>query len=52
MKFEMTWENPNKKISHTSEEESLSEILKDFEDFLKGCGFHFTGHLDIIEEEE
>jgi len=26
----------------------LDEILANFEDFLKGCGFVFEGHLDFV----
>ena len=29
---------------------SLSEILSVMEDFLRGCGFHFDGHIEIVEE--
>jgi hypothetical protein len=30
---------------------SLPEILGVMEDFLRGCGFHFDGRLDIVEED-
>ena len=30
---------------------SLSDLVESFERFLLSCGFSFTGHLDIIEEE-
>lgn len=29
----------------------LPDILKDFEDFLKGCGFVFEGSLEVVEPE-
>lgn len=35
----------------TSDAETLEDILTDFEDFLRGCGYVFDGHLDIIEED-
>jgi hypothetical protein len=30
----------------------LGEIVVNFEDFLKGCGFKFEGHLDFVEDEK
>lgn len=41
----------NTKIEFTVEEQSLSEIIEVFEDFLRGCGFIIQGKLDVIEEE-
>lgn len=32
--------------------DTLSTILEQFEMFLRGSGFHFTGNLDFIPEEE
>ena len=29
--------------------ESLDGIINEFEMFLKGCGFHFSGHLDFVD---
>jgi len=29
---------------------TLDEILKDFEFFLKGCGFAFDGEIDICKD--
>lgn len=31
---------------------TLDELLPVMEDFLRGMGFYFTGHLDIVNEEE
>ena len=28
--------------------ESLSDIVSEFEMFLKGCGFNFEGQLDLV----
>ena len=30
----------------------LPDILEDFESFLRGCGFHFDGIIDIVPPEE
>jgi hypothetical protein len=30
----------------------LDEIVANFEDFLRGCGFVFEGHLDFVEDEK
>ena len=32
--------------------EGLSDILQEFESFLRGAGFHFDGQLDIVNDEE
>jgi hypothetical protein len=33
-------------------EVSLPEVLQNVEQFLRGCGFSFTGSLGIIDDEE
>jgi len=30
----------------------LDEIVANFEDFLKGCGFVFEGHLEFVKGEK
>lgn len=40
------------KITYETENVHLDDILEDFQDFLKGCGFHIKGTLQIVEEEE
>lgn len=30
----------------------LSGLLEDIEDFLRGCGFQFDGHLDFVVDED
>ena len=30
---------------------SLTDIMQEFEMFLRGCGFHFDGVVDIVKEE-
>lgn len=39
----------NYDIEMTSEATTLPEILENFTDFLRGCGFHFSGNLDVVE---
>jgi hypothetical protein len=29
--------------------ETLPDIVNEFEMFLKGCGFHFEGHLELVD---
>ena len=31
-------------------EVTISQMLYNFESYLKACGFHFDGHLEIIDE--
>jgi hypothetical protein len=33
------------------EAETLPEVLEEIERFLRGCGYHFEGQLDIIKDE-
>ena len=41
------------KITHEFRgDASLDDMIENFEYFLKGCGYHFEGHLDIVNEEE
>ena len=30
--------------------DSISDIVSEFEMFLKGCGFNFDGRLDLVQE--
>lgn len=30
---------------------TLPDILSSMEDFLRGCGFHFDGHITIVDED-
>jgi len=39
-------------ITHETDAVVLPELLIAIEDHLRGCGFHFNGHLEIIDEEE
>ena len=40
-----------KTVIHQTDGVSLDDLLQEFEDHLKGCGFYFQGHLTIIEGE-
>jgi hypothetical protein len=42
---------PEVLVTLTTDAVSLPDILQSVEDFLRGCGFHFSGHLDITEED-
>ena len=42
----------NLEVTHIFEEETLDVVLRRTEDFLRGCGFIFDGHLGIIEEDK
>ncbi len=38
------------KVTHEFEADTIEEVCAQFEDFLRGAGFHFDGHLDIIDD--
>ena len=42
----------SKDISVNFEAESIGDILSQFEDFLRGCGFILDGYLDIVDEKQ
>jgi hypothetical protein len=42
---------PKTIVNVTTDAVSLPEILATVEDFLRGCGFVFDGHLEIVEED-
>lgn len=56
--FTCEHEHPIKKdvavstITYESKRECLPDILDDFRDFLKGCGFYVDGDIDIVKQEE
>lgn len=53
MKFIFTGEyTDGTKITLSGEEVSLPELLRNFEYFLRGAGFHFDGAVDIVEEDD
>ena len=36
----------------TNPDISLPDLLQQFEQFLKACGYEFKGHVNILNEEE
>jgi hypothetical protein len=45
----------DEEITTTTKEfnaEYLYEVIENFEMFLRGCGYHFNGHLDFVQDEE
>lgn len=40
---------PISKITFETKSVALSDIVTDFESFLRGCGFGFDGVLDIVD---
>lgn len=43
---------PMETVIHITHNDSLSEIINDFEYFLRGAGFHFDGSLDIVTDDD
>jgi len=39
-------------VSKWSDDQTLSDMLELIESALRGCGFYFDGHLDIIDDED
>lgn len=56
LKFTCEHQHPLKKdtnvatITYESNREYLSDILEDFSDFLKGCGFHIDGNIEVVSD--
>jgi hypothetical protein len=50
-RFEATDEYHNASTTKEFEAEQLNEILEEFQFFLKGIGFGFSGNLGILPEE-
>jgi hypothetical protein len=42
----------NHTVSMQFEDIYLDSVISNFQDFLKGCGFVFSGELQIVEEEK
>lgn len=53
--YQNLWDK-NEKVASTMNQEfradDLNTVLENFEMFLRGAGFYFEGHLDIVNEEE
>ena len=43
--------NTRRSTTREFECDSLPEVLEEIEIFLRGCGYHFDGTLDIIKED-
>lgn len=54
MDYKITFKKESKDgvVTHETPAVCLPDILEDFEAFLRGCGFVFSGHLEIVAEEE
>ena len=39
------------KITYQSDREVLDEVIEDFQDFIRGCGYYFEGNLQVVENE-
>ena len=42
----------NHTVSMQFDDIYLDSVISNFQDFLKGCGFVFSGELQIVEEEK
>jgi hypothetical protein len=52
MKFMYQFDEHSPKVELTlSPGETLSEVIQQFEYFLKASGYNFNGHLEFYEEE-
>lgn len=45
-------ESLSNRITVETENVFIDEVIEDFEDFLRGCGFKFDGKLEIVPQEE
>jgi hypothetical protein len=52
MRITFEGEANNQKIIIESEPINLQEMIATLEDALRGSGFYFKGHLEIVEDEE
>lgn len=52
--YELNGENFEnlKRVEHEFNEEHIDDVLMEFEHFLRGCGYYFDGHLDLVEEQK
>jgi hypothetical protein len=39
------------KVTTEFDKEHISDVVGNFEMFLRGAGFHFSGNLEFVEEE-
>jgi len=45
-------ESLDTRITVEFDKETLTEVIDQFQDFLRGCGYYFDGHLEIVTDEE
>jgi len=38
------------KVTMSFDRDCLTEIIPHFEEFLRGCGFSFQGHLEFVDD--
>lgn len=39
-------------LIQTNNGASIADLTEMFEEFLKACGYHYAGHLEIVEDED
>ena len=39
------------KVTMEFNKETLTDVIAQFQDFLRGCGYYFDGNLEIVEHE-
>ena len=49
--FILTNINGGREITFKFEEEMLYDVLAQFKEFLRGCGYYFDGELEIVDPE-
>ena len=50
--FEFTSRVEDRVINLQFRQDHLYEVIANFEEFLRGAGFVFEGHLDIVQDED
>ena len=40
------------RVTMEFEKETLTEVIDQFQDFLRGCGYYFDGRLEIVTDED
>lgn len=44
-------ETLDSKVTMEFDKEFLPDVLEQFEQFLRGCGYYFDGRLELVEDE-
>ena len=53
--MKMTFTNESEdgtKITLETNAVVLDDVLQEFEQFLKGCGFFFSGNIEVVDDED